>query len=142
MTPEFSSTEIGAGQLPRVIIAEDYVLIQENIRKAIQSDCEVIGAVEDGEAALEAATTRVPDILLLDVSLPVLSGFDVAEKLNGMKSAVKVIFVTAYGDRNYVERAFAIGARGYVLKGKIWSDLPDAIRAVAQGGSYRSPLLR
>ena len=121
------------------MIAEDYVLIQENIRKAIQSECEIVG-VEDGKAALDAATTQFPDILLLDVSLPVLSGFAVAEKLNSMKSAVKVIFVTAHGDRDYLERAFEVGARGYVLKGKKWTDIPAAGKAVADGELYRSPL--
>src|SRR5947209_416258 len=112
-----STTGTGARQRPRVLIAEDYVLIQENIRKVIQSECDIIGSVEDGEAALEAATTQGPDILLLDVSLPRLSGFDVAAKLDGMKAGVRVIFVTAHADRIYVERAFQIGAKGYVLKG-------------------------
>ena len=127
---------------PRVVIAEDFVLIQENIRKAIESDCDIVAAVEDGEAALEAVATKGVDILLLDVSLPGLSGFAVAEKLNGMKATVKVIFVTAHSDRVYVERAFEIGAAGYVVKGKIWTDLPAAIREVASGGSYRSPMLK
>jgi CheY-like chemotaxis protein len=92
-----------------VVIAEDFVLIQENIRRALPSECEIVAAVEDGAAALEAVAGLQPDILLLDVSLPDMSGFVVAEKLVQANSSVKVIFVTAYADRSYVERAFEIG---------------------------------
>ena len=127
---------------PSVVIAEDYVLIQENIRKAIENECEIIACVEDGQAALDAVATHAPDILLLDISLPGLNGFAVIEKLNGMKAGVKTIFVTAHGDKAYVQRAFEVGAAGYVLKGKVWTDLPAAIREVFGGGSYRSPLLQ
>ena len=126
---------------PRILIAEDYVLIQQNIRKAIESDCEIVGTVEDGKSALAIATAQHPDIVLLDVSLPGLSGFTVAEKLIAMNSGVRVIFLTAHGDRQYVQRAFDIGASGYVLKGRMWTGLPEAIRAVSRGGSYRSALV-
>ena len=126
---------------PRVVIAEDYVLIQENIRRSLPPECEVIAAVEEGAAALEAAAAQHPDILLLDVSLADMSGFAVAEKLFRANSPVKVIFLTAYADRSYVERAFEIGAKGYVLKGKMWTELPEAIREVLAGGLYRSPLV-
>lgn len=64
---------------PRVVIAEDFVLIQENIRRALPPECEVIAAVEDGAAALDAVADQKPDILLLDVPLPDMSGFAVAE---------------------------------------------------------------
>jgi DNA-binding NarL/FixJ family response regulator len=127
--------------LPRVVIAEDFVLIQENIRTVIQPHCEIVATVEDGLAALNAVSTLAPDILLLDVSLPGMSGFAVAEKLISAKSRVSVIFVSAYGDRDYVDRAFEIGAKGYILKGTMWSELPAAIREISKGGHYRSPLI-
>ena len=126
---------------PRVIIAEDFVLIQENIRKAVQDRCAVIATVEDGASALSAVSTHSPDVLLLDVSLPDMSGFTVLEQLLKSGSSVCVILLTAYADRAYVERAFELGAKGYVLKGKMWIDLPPAIRQVTSGGTYKSPLL-
>jgi DNA-binding NarL/FixJ family response regulator len=126
---------------PRVVIAEDFVLIQESIRLAIQKDCDVVAMVEDGEAALEAVTNHSPDILVLDVSLPKLRGFPVVERLTQAGSPTKAIFVTSYSDKNYVERAFEIGAKGYVLKGAMHTELPTAIRAVTRGELYRSPLL-
>lgn len=124
---------------PRVVIAEDFVLIQEGIRLAIQQHCDVVAAVEDGEAALDAVAKHSPDILLLDVSLPKIKGFAVAEKLMRARSAVKVIFVSAYCDKNYAAKAFEMGAMGYVLKGAIEKELPTAIREVSSGHSYRSP---
>ncbi len=117
------------------------MLIQENIKRVIEPHCEVVAAVEDGEAALEAVAAHAPDILLVDVSLPGMNGFAVAEKLNKTNPAVKVIFITAHRDRQYAERAFEIGAKGYVLKGKMWTELPAAIHEVAGGGCYRSPLV-
>ncbi len=128
-------------QRPRVVIAEDFVLIQENIRRALPGNCEVIAAVEDGAAALDAVGTLRPDILLLDVALPDMSGFRVAEELFETNSPVKVIFVTAHSERAYVERAFELGVKGYLLKGKMWTELPKAINEVLAGGVYQSPLV-
>jgi len=131
----------GKTNRPRVVIAEDYVLIQENIRKVLEAQCEIVAAVEDGKSALDAVAAYTPDILLLDVSLPDMSGFAVLELLTASNVAVKVILVTAHGDRAYVERAFQMGVKGYVLKGKLWLELPAAVRTVASGGTFRSALL-
>ena len=125
---------------PRVLITEDYVLIQENIRRVVDGTCDVIGVVEDGESALAAVAEHSPDIVLLDVSLPDMSGFTLAQRLRCSAPSVRIIFLTAYGEKAYVDRAFEIGALGYVLKGRIWTDLLPAIRAVASGQSYRPTL--
>ena len=125
---------------PRVVIAEDFMLIQENIRKVVQPHCTVLATVEDGESALRAVEAHAPDILLLDVSLPDMSGFDVLEKLLGSGSSVKVILLTAHADPTYVRIAFERGAKGYVVKGRMWTDLPAAIRQVTSGGDSAPPL--
>lgn len=70
-----------------------------------------------------------------------MSGFLVAETLSRANSPVKIIFLTAYADRSYAERAFDIGVKGYLLKGKMLTELPEAIREVLAGGVYRSPLV-
>ena len=126
---------------PRVIIAEDFVLIQENIRRALQQHCHILAMVEDGASALAAVASHSPDVLLLDISLPDMSGFAVLEQLASANAPVSVILVTAHADRTYVERAFEVGAKGYVLKGRMWTDLPAAVREVTMGGMYKSPLL-
>jgi DNA-binding NarL/FixJ family response regulator len=124
------------------VIAEDFVLIQENIRALLEDEFDVVAAVEDGQSALEAVANGHPDVLLVDISLPVLTGLKVAEKLRESDSQVRVMFVTAHRDREYVQRAFETGAKGYVLKGSIATELVPAVRAVLAGGVYRSPSLR
>ena len=127
---------------PRVLIVEDFPLIQESIRQVLQPDCEVLGAAENSEIALAEVSKLRPDIVVLDVSLPDSSGFALAEKLNQTQLKPNVVFVTAYLDKMYVERAFEIGAKGYVLKSRIHTELPAAIREVTGGGRYLSPLIR
>jgi CheY-like chemotaxis protein len=134
-------TALGRAKRPRIVIAEDFVLIQENIRVLLEPECDLVAVVEDGEAALAAVASHEPDVLLIDVSLPGVSGFAVAKRLSELRSPVKIIFVTAHNDRLYVKQAFDIGAKGYVLKGAMRSELPAAIRAVMGGGVYRSPLI-
>ncbi|MFL6450246.1 MAG: response regulator transcription factor [Bryobacteraceae bacterium] len=126
---------------PRIVIAEDAVLIQENIRRVIQRECDVVAAVEDGEAVMDAVAAYSPDILLLDVSLPGMNGFAVAEQLRQARYEVNVIFVTAHRDKEYANRAFEIGAKGYILKGSMWTELLQAIHAVTGGGCFRSALV-
>jgi DNA-binding NarL/FixJ family response regulator len=126
---------------PRVLIVEDFVLIQESIRMVLQRDCDVVAAAEDGKSAIAAVAALHPDIVTLDVSLPDQSGFAVAEQLNREQSPVKVIFITAYPDRAYAQRAFEIGAKAYLLKTAMHTELPAAVRAVMNGGRYESPLI-
>lgn len=127
---------------PRAVIAEDYVLIQDMIREIIEPECNVVAAVEDGTAALEAVATHDPDLLLIDASLPFANGFAVAEKLQKTHPDLKIIFVTAHDEPAYVKRAFEIGASAYVLKGSIRRELVAAIREAVAGGQYASPALR
>ncbi|MEI9974801.1 MAG: response regulator [Ignavibacteriota bacterium] len=103
---------------PRVIIAEDFVLIQECIRQLLLTDCDVVAAVEDGEAALEAVSTFSPDILVADISLPGLSGFAIVEKLKRIQPNVDVILVTAHSERDYLERAFELGVKVMFSNGR------------------------
>jgi DNA-binding NarL/FixJ family response regulator len=126
---------------PRVVIVEDYVLIQENIRLVLESDCDVVATAEDGETALAAVTEFQPDVITLDVSLPGSSGFTLARKFQQTHPAIALIFVTAYSDSLHIGGAFDVGASGYVLKGSMQSELPAAIRKVCAGGRYLSPAL-
>jgi two-component system, NarL family, response regulator NreC len=126
----------------RVLIVEDFVLIQESIRLALERECEIVGTAEDAETAIAAAAEMRPNVVTLDISLPGMGGFAAAESLTRTAPGVFVVFVTAYTDPAYVERAFAIGAKGYVLKGALQAELPAAVRAVVAGGRYLSPRLR
>lgn len=127
---------------PRVMIVEDFVLIQENIRLVLARECDVVGTAEDGEAALAAAAGLAPDIITIDLSLPGMSGFALAENLKQELPATKLLFVTAHGEKAYIQRAFEIGAKGYLLKDAIHTELLGAIREISAGRRYLSRRLR
>jgi DNA-binding NarL/FixJ family response regulator len=126
---------------PRVLICEDSVLLQEAIRAVVEPECEIAGLVEDGRIAIEMIMAEQPDIVLVDVSLPGASGFVIAETAAAANARARILFVTAYSDRAYVQRAFDIGASGYVLKDSIRTELLPAIRTALNGGHFRSARL-
>jgi two-component system, NarL family, invasion response regulator UvrY len=126
------------------MVVEDFVLIQENVRLVLERvcHCSVVATAEDSEAALSAMATYGPDIVTLDVSLPGMNGFELARMLNETYPATNLIFISAYSDRTYIESAFDLGAKAYLLKGAIAAELPAAIREVTAGRRYLSPVLR
>lgn len=126
---------------PRVYIAEDFILIQEMIREAIEPECDVVGLFEDGRDVLNAVLANPPDLLLVDASLPTMSGFAVAERALQQHPGLMVVFVTAHAEPAYVDRAFEIGAKAYILKGSLRAELLPAIRTVLGGGMYKSAML-
>lgn len=127
--------------LVRVLIAEDFVPVQEALKNQLTPEYEIVAIVGDGQSALTAAAALHPDIVLLDISLPDMTGLEVARQLRKSGREIKIIFVTSHGERDYAEAAFRIGADGYVQKRAIVSELPDALKQVLSGISYRSPLL-
>jgi DNA-binding NarL/FixJ family response regulator len=130
------------GERPRVIIVEDFALLQETIRLLLKRECDVVATADDGETAIAMTAELAPDFVTVDVSLPGMSGFAVAEKVCAMSPAPQVIFVTNYGDKEYIKQAFEIGARAYVLKSTIDGELMEAIRAVRAGKRFLSARLR
>ena len=128
-------------RVPRAVLAEDHILIQEALRLELRREVEVIAAVQDGAAALEAIGQYQPDVLVLDLSLPKVNGMTVAQRARKSWPDLKILFVTAQSDRFYVEEAFRSGANGYVLKGAMATELRQAVREVLAGRCYRSALL-
>lgn len=126
---------------PRLLIADDHLMVMEGFRTILQSDCEIVGMVEDGRSLLKVAAELKPDVILLDISMPLLNGVEAARELRKIVPATKLIFVTMHGDATYVAGAFRAGASGYVLKRCASMELMSAIRAVLQGGKYITPLL-
>jgi DNA-binding NarL/FixJ family response regulator len=127
---------------PCVLLADDHTLVVEGLRKILEPECDVVGAVEDGRSLLEAAVQLKPDIILLDISMPLLNGVEAARRLRDTVPGVKVIFVTMHADATYVAEAFRAGASGYVLKRCASLELLHAIRQVLQGRAYVTPLIR
>ena len=126
---------------PRVLMADDHSLILAGLRKLVEAECEVVGAVEDGRALVEAAQTLRPDLILLDISMPHLNGLEAARQLRMLVPQSKLIFLTMHASSTYATEAFQAGASGYLLKRSAASELSLAIRAALQGQHYLTPLL-
>jgi DNA-binding NarL/FixJ family response regulator len=126
---------------PRLLLADDHTLLLEGIRLMLEPEFELVGSVEDGQALLAAAKTLKPDVILLDISMPVLNGIDAARRLRKLLPSAKLIFLTMHADPDYVAEAFRAGAMGYLLKRAAASELLTAIRAVLKGNHYVSPLV-
>lgn len=122
---------------PTVLIAEDDFLIFEGIlRPLLVREFDIVAAVGDGLQAVAAAEEHRPEIVLLDISLPGLRGFDAARTILANQPQCKVLFVSNYMERAYVEAAEDMGASGYVLKSRVSGELIDAIRAALAGEFY------
>jgi DNA-binding NarL/FixJ family response regulator len=126
---------------PRVLLADDHRLVREAFAQLIQPGCDVVGAVADGRALLESATELRPDIVVLDIAMPLLNGLDAARQLKAAMPEVRVIFLTVSEDPDLAAEAFRAGASGYLLKNSAAAELLLAIREVAQGRSYVTPLV-
>lgn len=126
---------------PRVLLADDHTLVLEGFKKLLEPEFDLVGTVEDGRALLEAAATLKPDVVLLDVSMPLLNGIDAARVLKQAQPRIKVMFVTMHADPAYVAKAFQAGAEGYLLKRSAGTELIHAVKAVLAGRCYITPLV-
>ncbi len=125
---------------PRVLLADDHRLLREAFARLLEPECEVVGMVADGRAVLTETPLLHPDIVVLDIAMPLLNGLDTARQLRRQYPAVKVIFLTMNEDSDVAAEAFRVGASGYLLKNSAASELLQAIREVVQGRSYVTPL--
>jgi DNA-binding NarL/FixJ family response regulator len=125
----------------RILLAEDHETVREGLKMIInaQDDMEVVGEVGDGRAAVARASELLPDIVLMDVSMPRLNGLKATEKVKECCPQVKVLTLTRHTDDGYLQQLLRAGASGYVLKQSPPSELLHAIRAVAGGGKYLDP---
>ena len=126
---------------PRILLADDHALIIEGFRRILEDSYDLVGTATDGRALIESAKSLQPDIIILDVSMPLLNGIDAAVHLKKLCPKTKLIFVTMHADTEYVRSAFEAGASAYVLKRSAVDELDQAIRAVLSGHSYITPLI-
>jgi DNA-binding NarL/FixJ family response regulator len=124
---------------PRVLLADDHSLMLAGLRRLVEETCDVVGAVEDGRALVEAVQHLEPDLILLDISMPLLNGIDAARQIRKLHHPAKLIFLTMHTSPSYVTEAFHVGASGYLLKRSAPLELPLAIEAVLKGQQYLTP---
>jgi DNA-binding NarL/FixJ family response regulator len=126
---------------PRILLADDHKLMAEALQHLLQTDFDVVGTVSDGRALIKAAAELKPELVIVDIAMPLLNGLDAADQLKIRYPEIKVIFLTQNREPRYAVEAFRRKASGYLLKDSAASELTTAIREVLQGRSYVSPLI-
>jgi DNA-binding NarL/FixJ family response regulator len=125
----------------RVVLADDHTLVLAGIRGLITKldGVEVVGEAADGHETLRLSEALRPDVVLLDIAMPGMNGLEVAQRLNELDPAIRVIILSMHASEEYVLRALRAGAAGYLLKDSAVAELELAIRAVVRGETYLSP---
>ena len=126
---------------PRVLLADDHALLLGAFEKLLAGDFDIVGQVSDGRALVAAAETLNPDVIVLDISMPLLNGLEAARQIKQKLKHVKLVFLTMNEDADLAAEAFRSGASAYVLKRSAASELTTAIQEVMQGRSYITPLI-
>jgi len=125
----------------RVLIADDHTLVRDGIRSllALVADIEIVGEAADGRESVEKVRRLMPDIVLMDLAMPIMGGLEATRRIRKEFPATKVLALTQYDDSEYVIPVIEAGARGFVTKMSSSSELASAIQAVYRGESYLSP---
>jgi len=123
----------------RILLGDDHGLILDGLRAALQSRYEVVGLAKDGRALMEAAERLKPDLVITDISMPLLNGFEAARHIKATLPAIKVIFLSQHLNPAYLKHALKLGASGYVLKSGAIEELQQAISQVLRSEIYITP---
>jgi len=122
----------------RILIADDHTLVADLCRNLLEGEFEIVGTVSDGRAMVRAAVELKPDVIVVDIAMPVLNGLDAGQKVKELFPSVKLIFLTMNTDIELAAEAFRRGASGYLLKTCAAKEMLIAVREVLQGRSYMS----
>ncbi len=128
-------------RVTKVLLADDHSLLLTAFEKLLSGECDVVGQVTDGRALIAAAEDLNPDVIVLDISMPLLNGLEAARQIRHRFPDIKLIFLTMNEEADVAAEAFRVGASGYLLKRSAGSELSTAIREVMQGRSYITPLV-
>jgi len=125
----------------RILLADDHKIVLEGLRSLLEPEFMLVGAVEDGRSLVSAAQQLHPDVIVVDISMPLLNGIEAVRQIKNVDSHVKVVFLTMNPDVTYAIRAFEAGASGYVLKHSASSELITAINEAVKGKTYVTPMI-
>ena len=123
----------------RVLLADDHAIVLEGLYRVLEPDFEIVGEVADGRALVAAAATLLPDIIVTDISMPLLNGIEAIRQIRKVNRKVIIVFLTMHPDVTYAAEALGAGGSAYVLKTSAGAELLDAIREALGGGIYVTP---
>ncbi len=125
----------------RVLLVDDHTIVRQGLRSLLDSheDIEVVGEAEDGRQAVQKTDQLIPDVVVLDITMPSLNGIEATRQIKKLNSGIKVIVLTVHDSEEYVHQILQAGASGYLLKESAVSDLVSAINAVKKGDIFLSP---
>jgi two-component system, NarL family, response regulator NreC len=125
----------------RVLLADDHKIVRDGLRSLLEKDCglEVVGEAANGQVAVELSRQLVPDIVIMDIGMPVMNGIEATEHIIENKPDAKVIALSMHCDRRFVSSIMDAGASGYLLKDSAFDELVEAIHAVFSGQVYLGP---
>jgi DNA-binding NarL/FixJ family response regulator len=123
----------------RVLLADDHEIVVEGLKRILETKYELVAAVADGRELLAEAEKLRPDVIVTDISMPLLNGLDAVRQLKKKGLRAKIVFLTMHADADLATEAFAAGAAGYVLKSSAGRELVDAIDTVLDGRVYLTP---
>jgi len=127
------------GVRPRIVLADDHAIVLDGLRQLLEPEYDVVAAVGDGRALLRAAERWSPDVVVADITMPLLNGIDAIRKLSAAHPGMRAICLTMHADRTYLTEALDAGAAGFVVKHAAAEELRKALSAVLRGGTYVSP---
>jgi len=127
----------------RLLLADDHPLIREGFRSLLNKNerFEIVGIAENGKELIELAGKELPDIILSDISMPVMNGMDAIEQIGKLYPSIKSVVLTMHEEREYIINALKIGVQGYIIKNVERFDLEKAIITIFEGGKYFSPIV-
>jgi DNA-binding NarL/FixJ family response regulator len=130
----------GESRRARIVVADDHAAVIERVIRELEPEFEILGTVPNGRAAVDAVTRLDPDVILLDISMPGLSGLEAARAIAAQASRTRIVFLTVHADPDFAKAALAAGGRGYVIKRRLTTDLVVAVRSALAGTCFVSEL--
>lgn len=124
---------------PSILLADDHPMILDGLARLLSPDFEIVGAVTDGQALLEAAKTHRPQLVIVDISMPGIDGIEATRRLRHRVPEARVLVLSCHTEPSWVRAAFEAGAHGYLAKTAVFTEIKTAVREVLQGNFYVSP---
>lgn len=127
----------------RIVLADDHTIMRRGLRLLFEREAgfQVVGEASNGHEAVDAVAAQEPDVVVMDIAMPLLNGIEAAHRISGTYSKTAVVILSMHSDEGYVLRALKAGARGYLLKDSAEADLISAVRAVSEGKAFFSPAI-